>query len=275
MFGEFFVYDGKSSADYDLVIGGFGSDDIEMGLSRNILKGEQNKFRPVPNHMGTVYSDVLKFQVSLIKNPCGDNPVFSEDEVEEINAWLTSPDYPLLFHTYGDEDNNLKYDYYGIFSDVDAETFGGKVIGLNYEFTTNAPYAWSNLIEKTFDCAGSTVINIDVQNDDRRQFIYPMIKIKGVGEIGSGNGTHIVIKNETDGGRELKIDSNRLAEITIDSGKSKIMDRAKLLSFEELGIGDIDYIYWPRLYNGRNKLIITGDAEITFSYREPRKVGAY
>jgi len=44
---------------------------------------------------------------------------------------------------------------------------------------------------------------------------------------------------------------------------------------EDVGIGDLTYIYWPRLYYGNNSITIIGDTDISFSWREPRKVGAY
>jgi len=54
--------------------------------------------------MGTRWNDVLTFNIQFIKDPCEyttqSTMVFSEDEVNEINAWLTSPDYPKLFHMY-------------------------------------------------------------------------------------------------------------------------------------------------------------------------------
>jgi len=54
--------------------------------------------------MGTRWSDVLVFNIQFIKSPCDSgsaaNMYFTEDEVNEINAWLTSPDYPTLFHMY-------------------------------------------------------------------------------------------------------------------------------------------------------------------------------
>ena len=52
--------------------------------------------------MGTQWSDVLTFTMSLIKDPCYEmnNYIFTEEEVDDIAAWLTSPDYPTLFHMY-------------------------------------------------------------------------------------------------------------------------------------------------------------------------------
>jgi len=66
-----------------------------------------------------------------------------------------------------------------------------------------------------------------------------------------------------------------VATTTLDCEHSKIYSASGSLSFEDLGITDTDYIYWPRLYNGTNSFTVSGDCVLTFEYREPRKVGAY
>jgi len=47
---------------------------------------------------------VLEFTISFMKDPCNksyqSDMIFTEDEVDAINTWLTSPDYPILFHMY-------------------------------------------------------------------------------------------------------------------------------------------------------------------------------
>ena len=65
--------------------------------------------------MGTKWNDVLEFTISLVRDPCGNGHMhFTEDEVNDINAWLTSPDYPLLFHMY-DYDQVLPSQYDNIY----------------------------------------------------------------------------------------------------------------------------------------------------------------
>lgn len=278
MFGKKFTYDNHSSEEHSLIIASFEQNtEIPMGLSREILKGEMNRFRTSPNHMGTSYQDVLSFNITVVKNPSNHDSqkelYFTEDEVDEINAWLTSPDYPTLFHMYDyEEETYKKYDYFGLFTDVQTNEVAGYIVGLTYTLTTNSPYAFTNIITKEFECLGETNITINVNTSERKREIYPIIKLLPSGnELGRVN---IQIKNVTDNNRVLNL--NVLKEpITIDCGKSKIYDSVGLLSFEDLGVSDIDYLYWVKLYHGTNNLVITGDTTITFEYREPRKVGAY
>ena len=54
--------------------------------------------------MGTKWNEPLSFTISFMKDVCSEpsqrNLVFTEEEVNAINTWLTSPDYPTLFHMY-------------------------------------------------------------------------------------------------------------------------------------------------------------------------------
>lgn len=396
MYGKYFTYDNEASTDYGLMIGGFQVDDVPLAMNRELLKGTLNRYRNRVNHMGTQWSDVLEFTISFIKDPCNkshqSNMIFTEDEVDAINTWLTSPDYPILFHMYdydferdGSGDNmilidnqdtssidveitaegymqtsyriengdlvgigvipsddkegppelisvnqydnylsisfsdsdfiraitslsvagteyqeiktndwlatyssgntyqnsymklvnkslflNQKYNYFGLFSNVEAETFCGDIIGLTATFTTDSPFAWTDMITKTFDVSDGDTITFNVKNSEKYREIYPVIKIQT--PLVGGTRSDITIHNNVDG-YELKL--NFEDSVTIDCAHTKISNESGIISFEDLGITDTDYIYWPRLYNGENSFTVTGDCTLTFEYREPRKVGAY
>jgi len=139
---RYFEYDGKVSDSLvvndfntmELTFGYFNSYEPPLNMGRSVMKGSINRFRSTPNHMGTTWGDVLTFEVNLIKTPCHHDPndlYFSEDEIDFINTWLTSPDYPTLLRIYDvDEDTYLddvelysndiylKYNYYGLFTDI-------------------------------------------------------------------------------------------------------------------------------------------------------------
>lgn len=63
-------------------------------------------------------------------------------------------------------------------------------------------------------------------------------------------------------------------EINMDCQKLLIQDSiGRMVTYDDLGITDVDNMYWFRLKHGINNLIIYGDITITFKYRESRKVG--
>ena len=281
--GAYFTYNNESSTDYNLMVAGFDMPEIPLAMSRDILSGTMNQYRNKTYHMGTNWSGVLTFTISFMKDPCvGSDLTFSEDEISAINAWLTSPNYPILFHMYDlvtDENgeitaNRKKYDYFGLFSDITPQVVSENIVGLTATFQTNSPFAWTHEITKEFEIVAeqSESCTLFVNNDDRFRQIYPVITITPSAGPGDGR-AEITIVNTRD---NLPMKLNIPVEpVTIDCEKSIISDAAGVLTFEHLGIKAEDFIYWPRLYHGQNTFNITGDCKIVFKYREPRKVGAY
>lgn len=75
-----------------------------------------------------------------------------------------------------------------------------------------------------------------------------------------------------DGFLFLKTSSN--LDIDIDCQRLTITDSlGRMITYDKLGISDVDHMYWLRYLNGENNLLLYGNAEFTFSHRESRKVG--
>lgn len=281
MYGNYFTYNGASSQDYGLAIGGLQVDtDVPLAMAREILRGTMNRYRVIPNHMGTAYQEVLIFTISMIKDPCtyGDDYIYTEDEVDEIVTWLTAPQYPTLFHMYDEEpDIYKKYDYYGLFSDIQTMTNGEEVIGFTATFTTNSPYAWTETKTVTYSATthDTTTFGIQVHTSEPNSPVYPIITIipNIDADLDEGHRVPITIVNDVDG-KELNLRLHKLRTI-IDSQKAMVYGTNGMFTFDDIGIEDVGDIYWPKLYNGNNDISITGQADITIQFKEPRKVGAY
>ena len=72
----------------------------------------------------------------------------------------------------------------------------------------------------------------------------------------------------------IYIDAKESLEINIDCQKLLFQDSiGRMVTYDELGIADVDHMYWMRLLNGNNSILVYGDAAITFKFRESRKVG--
>lgn len=111
---------------------------------------------------------------------------------------------------------------------------------------------------------------INNTSDCHEDYIYPLIKISP-----KSHGT-ITIQNVTDNNGTMKINALKDDDFYIDCQHLKIYDITNsIISFEDLGVKDIDNIYWLRLAYGENELRFTGDATFELIYREPRKVGAF
>ena len=149
----------------------------------------------------------------------------------------------------------------------------GKVIGFTCSFITNSPFAWTELITHKFTVEEEATFTLSVNTSERYREIFPVITIlPSISE--NDKYADVTITNHTDRNKSLSLHL-LLDETTIDCRRSKIYSEAGLLTFEDLGLSDTSYIYWPRLYYGDNEFTVTGNTDITFKWREPRKVGAY
>lgn len=264
-------YDGKSSDDFDLICCSVddSSQETPVLAEREILKGEMTQNRPVANHYGAKYSDVLTFDITFIKRR---GKIFSREEVREIDAWLTSPKIPSLL-TIGDEDDPVYH--FGIFTSVSSVYTTG-IAALTYTFTSNAPYGWSKEYKYTYTSSGSTSIVLENDTDDLEDPVYPSIVIKGT------SGENITLTNLT----EIEDFSLTLPceQLYINSKYHQIYryyaDKKVIVTLADLGWSEetqesvadgIKSIYWFRLLPGKNKINISGSCQITFSYRVPVK----
>ena len=276
--GKYFEYNGKSSKDMGLTIGFFNNihdDEIPMGLDRTIDRGEMNPYRSRPNHFGTTYDDPLVFELGIIKDTCEpgvEDLRFKRSEIRQINAWLTSPKFPKLFHMtdYDEEWYDEYVDYYCTITSVTASG-EDEVMSLTFELTCDSPFGYSqeitHNIHATFETPGTAMIKNT--SDELEDYIYPTIKITP-----TATGA-ITLENETDG-RSMTINALASDIIYIDCQRLSLYDETReLISFDDLGIKDIDDIYWFRLCSGENQIKITGNADVEIKYRELRKVGAY
>ena len=63
-------------------------------------------------------------------------------------------------------------------------------------------------------------------------------------------------------------------DVFIDTEKLIINDSlGRMITYDKLGIKDVDQMYWFRLLPGNNSILLYGNCAFEFKYREPRKVG--
>ena len=228
---------------------------IPLGLDREINRGESNVYRPRQNHFGATYASPLEFELSVIKNIEEDqnDMIFSRNDIRSIAAWLTSPLYPILFHMTDYEfDAYLEepIDYYVTFSSIENVVVNGGIVGLTIKAT-----------------CGITITNT---SDNYDGFIYPIIKINP-----TDNG-QITISNDTEQKSITFKSKGANNAIFIDCQRLEIKDSIdSLIPLSDLGVSNPADIYFPRLLHGQNKISVKGNAKVTLTYREYRKVGAY
>lgn len=280
-YGKSFQYNGKSSSEFNLVIAGFRVIDIPLNLKRSTMTSSMNRYRHRVNMYGINYDSVLGFTLQLIKNPCNSEMnqvmdqkelMFTRSDIREIAAWLTSPISPRLFHMtdYDDNIENDEYDYFGVFTDVEAADNGFYCLECTFECTT--PYALSGEQTAVIDSGSGVVTN---ESDEYEDYVYPQIIINPTSTALSPY--NITLTNVSDDNRSVTLKNMKRGDtVTMDCEKMTIKNKSgSLMSFEDIDIDGIDYIYWFRLLHGDNTISVTGDATVTFTYRYPVKVGAY
>lgn len=284
--GTTFLYDGKLSSEYGVIVGGSGApDSYEMGLDRSILSGDINRFRTQVNHVGAKYNDVLSFSFSIVKDPCkyhGDGMYFTRQEIRKLNAWLTSQSLPKVLYFPDDEEDIY---YFAIINSVDSDVANTKVYMLTYEVTCNAPWGFSAMKEASSiikkeegqkeeqedqEIQLDRNIVIINESDDIQSYVYPVIIIE------PHNDGIVTITNNSDNslnGNSLSI--NVLAEdtITLDCKLCSFTSLSGVMSLSDLGFSDIGNVYIPKFKYGENNISVSGDADFIFKWREPRKVG--
>lgn len=277
-FGESFDYNGRNSKEFDIQIVRIDNLDVPLGLTREISKGSTNFYKNRADHYGTSYSDVLAFEIHIIKNTCDNDSSFSKNDIRTINAWLTSPTTPKKLHMYNFEnEDEEEYDYYGLFTDIRYEFTNvgdnGKPAAIIASFICDSPFGWvtkNQEIEVTTD----TIATIVVDSDEWENYIYPLIKVETDNVIGATSRI-FSIENTSDNNRKFEITISDNNTFWIDSEKLTIYDEIGLIDLDSLNISDEGYIYLPRLINGNNNFILSGNCTVTFTWKEPRKTGAW
>jgi len=256
------------------------------GLIYNFYCSEEMN---VANHTGTAitylsdYDEVINISVAGV-----------ETEVERVITNTSTVHESILETVYLRPAITIlteepEYDYYGMFTNVEAAD--NHIYALQCDFECNTPFALSPIQSVTNMVDGSLTNTISVWNysDEHEDYVYPLITIYPNSiidpdsqsqdeEVAPIDRQNIRITNKTDGNRSIQLNN-------INAGDTLVMDCRKLtvtnlhtsslITFEDMGVDVVDYIYFPRLLYGENKIEISGNAQITITFRYPVKVGAY
>ena len=92
LYAHSFNFNGTSSETFQLRLVGFSNDSPLTTLyEKSVIKGEISMYHPMPVRKGLKYSDVLKINISVVKN---DASPFTDSELREIRRWLNGSSEP-------------------------------------------------------------------------------------------------------------------------------------------------------------------------------------
>mgnify|MGYP000849429032 FL=1 len=205
---------------------------------------------------------------------------FTSSDIRKISAWLTSPQYPRLFKFIGSDYFQEEIEYFATITSIETENVGFPC-ELKFTVTCDAPFGYSpetiyqgvsRIVISDSGAIGMEPYDVVINNnsDCYEDYIYPVIKLEITDD------STINITNQTDNG-SISFDAKQGDHICIDSKMLKVYNYVtnKAIPLSQLGITDVANIYWPRLCYGENNIFITGNANVTISYREYRKAGVF
>lgn len=260
-----FIFDGRTLSSFGYILI-FENEEDTIDVS-NIsfveIKGARNdrSYRA-----GYKYDNNYSATYTIIKNPCdnSDDLDMSDEDISELTRWLCRKQYKWF--SFIDPDNNQVW-YKGYFT-VQKKEIGDSLVGLAITLHTNAPYGFSGEIISTYLCNDDNNRQFQLMiNSDEEGYIYPDIEIKllegGAFRLRNATEDRTTVLLNCKEGEIIKLYGYDLQQIESDNE-------------------DHDYIYdfnykFPRLHNlytiNENIWECSLNCEITFKYREIRKVG--
>ena len=255
-----FGYQNRFNTDFGLQVVSFNPDNGEMDTYLSVESVFTDKFDGTKRFdYGAKYNETATLYITMVKNNYTD---FSRAELREILGWLTGLRKVSWLDLYNDDDGTLSYSFLGRVSNVKLQKMDARVIGIQLEFTSISPWAYSPIqkTELTLDGNG-TLVSLCNCSDEYPSYIYPNITFVNK----SANGSFKILNRTT--GEETTIDSLAANEkVTFDTNKIIYSDNQTKIFCE-----DFNFV-WPRLAYGYNHLYITGTGHLVIEYRNVIKI---
>lgn len=254
------------ASDNGLIITSFSSGSYkenELGMNISTIE-EYIGNNPVPKYLGHKYDSKLTPQVTFIKNPClykGNDTFFSEKECRSILRRLTGFNGYKWMKLISDKiDDDIWYRVKVV--NVTYCNIGDSVVGIELSMECDSCFAWSREFFITINALANKEFCIFNDTDDLNNYVLPIVSIS--------TNEDITLTNISDNSWETTLSNISEGEIiTMDSNKellsSSIESHIHLLNDFNL--------HWVRLVPEKNIFVSDKDANITFKYRVPRKVG--
>lgn len=253
-------------SDHGLMLATFNVEDTyNLGVSMDTSESFLGR-NPVPVYLGSKFNAKAQLTVTVIQNePVTKKTFFTVNEVREILGRLTG--FQGYKKMYVQTESLYENFYYmvRVNEDVDFERSGDKIIGIRFVMDCDSQFAWKDEEQSFITENADDVIKIDINSDDRYNYLLPYIELTTDSALDS-----LSIINITDNNRETKIDNINANETIIIDSKRNIISSTRQRNFSE----DFNYKF-PRLLNGENELQISSPITIKFSMNLPRKVGMF
>ena len=259
-----FIFDGKSAKDdFGLYIVDINnSSDTTSDVSiRNI-----SSFQPANNDRviwtSTENGEALNKKIELVHMVDCEGIELTDDDIDKIARWFSREDGFHKFSWVTDDNNEY---FYNVHINISKIYFGGKIIGLEFDITTDSHYTFKN-INETFNVTSGEIIRL--YDYSSRFGIKPM---------------RLEISNISKSTFQLIHVFNNKEEKTVitscNSNEKIIISESKTIYSSDTNhdIADCFNYVFPVISNNindeKNLYVVNCDCVITFEYLQRRKVG--
>lgn len=260
------IFGNFRSSDYGLIIGSFsynGESEDDIGMNISTIE-EFTGHSPVPVYLGQKYTDKLKLQITLIKNPCvfHDDMNLNEKDCRAVLRILTGlKGYQWLKLITQVLDEDLWYK--ARINNVSYKRIGGHVTGIILDAECDSCFAWSKEYNIIVNAKANYPFYIFNNTDDLNNYVYPIVSIL------SSSAGDLSVTNKSDNNWISQIKNVKSKEKIIIDSKRQIVSSSLN---HELLLDDFN-LGWFRLVPDKNEYVSNMDMTISMIYRVPRKVG--
>ena len=250
-----FTYDGKSCESFDLMLAdtdGGAQGEGRFASAVTIIE-ETSPQRWKPFFYGTKFDNKLQITLSctLTNSRLDAGEFLSRQELDNIATWLTGQDgYKWLTI---DQDDMADIRYKCIITELSILESGNEPYGVVVVATCDGPYAYrsapSIVTEEISNTTEITVYNTSSHNG----FFKPVVEFEPV------NGGNLMIKNNSDNGREFLLEDipGSVSSVRIDS------ERCLIECDQDIDLYGNSNLKFLRLKRGENELEVSGSGTLT------------
>ena len=252
--GNKFIFDGIPGETYGLMLANINHANQNAGNIGGTWKVQEDRIvrRAVGLDYGVTANDPLSFPITMVAME--DNRYFDRYDVAAVAGWLTGHQ---SFKTLTVLQPDMEGIYYKCrITKLEAVEIGMRIVGFTATVTCDGPFAYraTNRWEATAAATGVDAVYCNASNVN--DYFYPTLLLEGV----TGD---VCIKNTTDQNREFVLSGLPVGTRTIE------IDCVHQIMTASDGINLYNYWnvdtpkYLPRFVRGNNRLVLTGDYELT------------
>lgn len=255
-----FTFNNRSNKDFGLIVARFEPDNGEVDSYLTTESVYTDSYNGTKRYdYGAKYTSTTILYITMLKNNYAD---FSRRDLREVLDWLTSLKKVSWLDLYNDDTGEFAYSFLGRVINVRLQKLDSRIVGVNVEFESVSPWAYSNINHNEMTLDGKpTLYHICNSSDESSVYIYPNITF--VNKF--ANGSLSIVNNTT--GEETLIKNLGVNEIVkLDSNKIIYSDKPNKV------FGDDFNSNWLRFVQGYNHLNITGNGHLIIEHRDIIKV---